>query len=326
MNKKLGLLSFALACLLGTSASAIAGGLGEDAGSLKDSIYAGVPVPAPSPIPMYSAEWYVRADFGYSLSTDSGASSSGPGFTTFGDGLDGPAMLSLGFGRYITPNIRAEFSLDLRNDYKVGPNEQSYSGVVTEAATSVLNGGPGGTNRHYYDVTRNDEVRIGNYTGLVNLYYDFRNHTRFTPYVGGGAGIVIHTLKRAHRESAVCNHSTNDTTGTEINYQASLADTTPVCASAGTLPGGDTEANSTDTNTFPSQSDNVETGYGFAASLMAGVAVEIGHDMLLDLSYRYMWMGGDVKIIAPTLDHTNTVSIGDITEHQLRVGVRWNIN
>lgn len=330
MKNKLTCLSLGLACLMGASASAVAGGMGNDAGGLKDSIYEGVPVPAPSPIPMYSAEWYVRADVGYSYATDAGVTTSGPGFFAYDNNRDGPAMVSLGFGRYVTPNIRAEFLVDLRNDYKVGASDQSYRGIITEPATSRVRGGPGGTNRHYYDVTRSDEVRIGHYTGLLNLYYDFKNSTRFTPYVGGGAGVVIHTMKRRYRESAICQFSTNDTTGAQVTYQAdplgAPPDTTPVCASAGQLPGGDTEANSTDTNNYVSNRSYTETGYGLAASLTAGVAMEIGNDMLVDVGYRYMWMGGDVKIIAPTLNTSSNINIGASTEHQLRVGLRWNIN
>ena len=326
MTKKLACLTLGIACLVGAGVPAMAGGFDDEAGGLKDSIYDGVPVPAPQPIPEYEADYYMRADLGYSVSTASGATSSGQGFVVEGDGLDGPYAVSFGFGRYITSNVRGEIAFDIRNSYEVGAQDQGYLGVVTEDATSILNGGPGGTNRHYYDADRTDEVRIGHYTGMVNLYYDFKNGSRFTPYLGGGLGLVIHTMRRSHQEGATCNHSTNDTTGPEVEYQVSLIDTTPACTTGAILPGGDSDTNASDTTNYASVSNEVETAYGLAANVMAGFSYDLGRGKMLDLNYRYFWMGGGLDIVAPALNGTNRVTIEDSSEHQLRVGMRVNIN
>lgn len=58
----------------------------------------------------------------------------------------------------------------------------------------------------------------------------------------------------------------------------------------------------------------------FAWALMAGVAVEMGHNVMLDLNYRYLHLGA-----AGTKPGAGVVSahLGRIANHEFRAGLRW---
>jgi len=70
-----------------------------------------------------------------------------------------------------------------------------------------------------------------------------------------------------------------------------------------------------------------------AASLMAGVSYNIAANTKLDLNYRYLYVGGyDVNMNinrtqgVDTTSTSSTLKIGDQHEHQIRAGLRWDIN
>lgn len=56
-----------------------------------------------------------------------------------------------------------------------------------------------------------------------------------------------------------------------------------------------------------------------AWSLMAGVATDIGRGMKLDVGYRYLNMG---DVAASNAAAGYSVKINDVSEHQVKVGVR----
>jgi hypothetical protein len=88
-------------------------GSGGAFGSVKDYRNAAVPVPAPSPMPTPNKDWYIRGDFGYNFATNADIATTGAVLSPEpGQNLDGFLFGSVGFGRYITPNMRAELSLD----------------------------------------------------------------------------------------------------------------------------------------------------------------------------------------------------------------------
>lgn len=133
---------------------------------------------------------------------------------------------------------------------------------------------------------------------LANMYYDFDFGGRVTPYIGGGVGFAHH------------------------NFTDGI-----LWDSAGT------------TGTVGSHSSTV-----FAAALMAGASVAItgGHSnccastkdvvvssnrgLMLDVGYRFVYEGeaktGDTVWAGQKLDP----KIDDIISHELRVGLRYNIN
>ena len=74
--------------------------------------------------------------------------------------------------------------------------------------------------------------------------------------------------------------------------------------------------------------DNV----GLAAALMAGVSFSFDHRWALDVGYRALYLEGTsstittpsfVSVLNPT--QRSVATLGDTWEHQVRVGVRFNI-
>lgn len=59
-----------------------------------------------------------------------------------------------------------------------------------------------------------------------------------------------------------------------------------------------------------------------AYALTAGVSYDMGRSTYLDFNYRYVWIEGtDAEMAVGRTNHT--VSIGDLSEHQLRAGIRY---
>jgi opacity protein-like surface antigen len=136
---------------------------------------------------------------------------------------------------------------------------------------------------------------------LANLYYDFNRGGRFVPYIGAGVGF-------AHNETGA----------------GSIAG--PCGCEDGSINKGSSNS--------------------FAAAAMAGlswrirgggttyvggmkdepVAVSSGHALYLDFGYRFLYLGdvntGDVAWDAPPIEP----KVNNITAHQIRVGLRYDLN
>lgn len=136
---------------------------------------------------------------------------------------------------------------------------------------------------------------------LANLYYDINRGGRFMPYIGGGVGF-------AHNETS---------SGT----------VDPDCGCEGTIGGGSS-------NSFAAAG---MAGFawrirGGETSYMGGmkdepVAVSSGNALYLDVGYRFLYLG-DVKTGAAEWDinEVDHVKVKDVTAHQIRVGLRYDLN
>lgn len=136
---------------------------------------------------------------------------------------------------------------------------------------------------------------------LANLYYDFNRGGRFMPYIGGGVGF-------AH----------NETSGGTINT---------VCGCDGTVDGGSS-------NSFAAAGMA-----GFSWRLRGGeprymgglkdepVAVSSGNALYLDVGYRFLYLG-DVNTgeLAWDGNSVNEAKVKDVTAHQIRIGLRYDLN
>jgi opacity protein-like surface antigen len=74
--------------------------------------------------------------------------------------------------------------------------------------------------------------------------------------------------------------------------------------------------------------DNVSK-WNFAWALHAGVAYHVTPNFTVELAYRYLDMGngltGDLRTFDGTNNINNPTTFKDITSHDLKLGVRWNL-
>jgi opacity protein-like surface antigen len=198
MKTKLAGLTIATVATFAVAGPAVAGGDVIYTG-VKDPYAAAVAVPAPMPIPEYEADFYVRFDTGAAWLSDGTTDEFGTDMTIKGVSEIEPLEFgSIGAGWYITPSIRAELQVDLftRGDVVSGQTQfsETLSFDVGLADPDVVT----------YNVVRRDSVKYEQDTGMLNFYYDFRNSTRFTPYVGAGIGATYRRLERTASEVASC--------------------------------------------------------------------------------------------------------------------------
>lgn len=72
------------------------------------------------------------------------------------------------------------------------------------------------------------------------------------------------------------------------------------------------------------EASNKSTTVTLAAAAMVGFTYDLGNSALLDINYRYLHIGGS-DIGLNIADSRSTVSFDAQNEHQLRAGVRFNI-
>jgi opacity protein-like surface antigen len=87
------------------------------------------------------------------------------------------------------------------------------------------------------------------------------------------------------------------------------------------------------TQTFSSNVDGVADSVSqrsndiqFAAAAMVGVTYDVSSFWAIDVSYRYMHIGGSQVTLDPLNLPASTVEIGDINEQQIRAGLRFYVN
>jgi opacity protein-like surface antigen len=279
-------------------------------GSVKDYKNAAVPVPAPTPSSVANKDWYIRGDVGYNISSNADATASGPlsspGFSASqSQSLDGFLFGSVGFGRYISQNVRAELSLDWRPNRTVTHGTQSYT-ITKKQAGAVA----GTTDVMTYAITQTDDAVSTDQNIFANLYYDFANSSRFTPYIGAGIGVDQRRLKRVSSQDPSCASTTNYDDAT----QAPTGPATLGC------PAGAPTA----TRYINRKEDGF--AYGVAAALMIGAAYEVGPGVLIDSGYRMVWQGAEIEQSAQGFDGSTSIRISDRLDHEWRTGIRIDLN
>jgi opacity protein-like surface antigen len=134
---------------------------------------------------------------------------------------------------------------------------------------------------------------------LANLYYDFRPFERFTPYVGIGLGAAHH---RAGGGSITTACGVCSTFGDDSNWSA-----------AGALMAG--------------VSLRIDRGARAPVSIKddRGSVVEPGR-LHVDVGYRYLYLGdAHTGNLTGTTFATPGPRVDDITAHEIRIGLRWDI-
>jgi opacity protein-like surface antigen len=130
-----------------------------------------------------------------------------------------------------------------------------------------------------------DRIKLDRVVGLANLYWDILPRGVVTPYIGAGIGIVYNDISRTHL-------TTEDDGGG------------PVTVKSGS---------------------GKETGVGLAAALMAGGSFSLSPAWAVDVSYRALYLEGGSVRAALNTGEVSTAKIDDVWEHQVRVGLRFNI-
>ncbi len=280
---------------------------------------AAVPVPAPYPVPDGPSGWYLRADIGLARQSDESASErglvygAGNGFTSssvtgagfgsssswFNKDFDTTITYGVGVGYHWSTYWRSDLTIERRGnaEYRMRGNyryQQHFAdppplppAPLTYSADPnlVVNG------------VTSDTTSLKSGVFMANTYYDWKNRSAFTPYVGAGLGIAYLTLDRQHT-----------TIESECN-----ATTDPTCALQTVLPA----------RSFSAAGD--VTRLTFAGALTTGFSYAITPVTSVDVNYRFLYIpGSNIDIIVN--GNQSRLSFADITEHQLRAGLRWDIN
>jgi opacity protein-like surface antigen len=319
MNTKLSGLTLGFAIATLAVSPAMAGGDVIYQG-IKDPHAAAVPVPAPIPVELYDPEYYVRLDVGGAF-IGSGVDEVGtPNDIRSPGSIEAIESGGIGFGRYITPSIRAEFTVDLYTKADLGESSaNTYIDSLQGVGIDDAAGNPT-TDTRTYDVTRLEQIKYEQDLGLVSLYYDIKNHSRFTPYVGAGLGVTYRQLTRTATEQANCRDTHNsDTTpgGVEEGYHPPApAAYAPYC--------GNTQSSLPITQTLSSEEEIKR--WDIAAAAMAGFSVEVSDNILWDTGYRVVWQNNTLSSSSPSISGNSKVELDDTIQHQIRTGIRLNIN
>jgi opacity protein-like surface antigen len=320
--------NFAAACAvsialisIGASAPALAADMaGNGHGSMKDRGRGGTPVPAPMPVEEHY-KYYIGGGLGYTVRAsgdmDLTAGGVAGGLPIGGHGdLNGPFVFSAFAGRYITPSLRTEIGLDLRSGQNRS-RSMSYNARLSGTGDFGTPTTPDvRTVTNNYAVDRTEDVRLRNNTLMLNVYYDMNRGGRFNPYFGAGVGISHLQFSRNTTEYANCvDGGTHPITGV------------PVGCWGGTTPGLPTGA-------VGISSSNAETGFGFAAALMAGLTYNLSERTHLDFGYRLMYQGAKAAVSSASLGPCvngcgatgiSIMNVGSRIDHEIRTGLRWDL-
>jgi opacity protein-like surface antigen len=272
-------------------------------GGIKD--YRGVPVPAPRPY-AETFKWYLRADAGGGWVSEPDVKEDGLMFGLDRMVAEGPpfgmnsAWFNPDFDTFAVGGVGAgaylspRFRADVTVDVRTKSTIDAYgSYTYTIEPTPALP-------NHRINATVRDHTDVRTTLALANVYWDLAERgSRLVPYIGAGVGFAVRSLDRRH--------STYETTFDMV----------------ANAPIGTTEI------TGKSKAHQLAP----AASVTAGVGYTLGPGMVIDLNYRYAYIG-DVdfstglslgRVVAGTSSAESRMTLGETHEHTIRAGVRWNV-
>jgi opacity protein-like surface antigen len=156
-------------------------------------------------------------------------------------------------------------------------------------------GGPPAPSGNFVEGTVRDNIDVRNTVALANLYYDLSQRgSGVTPYIGAGVGFAVRSIDRDHLSTEVIEDGGGAVVGTG--------------------------------NTFSGTGKAHQVAP--AAAVMAGLAYSVSPGTVIDLSYRFTWIGSvdmSTRISNGTDTYNSRLTIGDNFDHQIRAGLRWNV-
>jgi opacity protein-like surface antigen len=292
MTLKRAILGLGLACLAALSSPATAADWTRGANTAYRSMY----VPAPRPVPE-TFTWYLRADIGLGLQHGLSLSEDG---VVYGDTPPFEAATPFGMSS-------AWFNDDFDTFFVGGVGVGMYfsprwRGDITVDARTATKGDAEGTYSYpivglpgnFVDGTVRENIDVRNTVALLNLYLDLSQRgSGVTPYIGAGVGFAVRSIDR--------DHTTVEAFDDGVNSPAPFG---------------------------------VYTGQGKAhqvapaAAVMAGLAYSVSPGTVIDLNYRFTWIGSvdaAMRISNGTDTYNSRLTIGDSFDHQIRAGLRWNV-
>ncbi|MFM9846222.1 MAG: outer membrane protein [Hyphomicrobiaceae bacterium] len=264
-----------------------------------NSAYRSMYVPAPAPVPE-TFKWYVRADLGMGLQHDLSISENG---LLFGDTATTEAAAPFGmssswfnddFDTFFVGGVGVGmyFSPRWRGDITV--DARTATSADADAANSFAQFSGGVATGNTVRQTIREDTDVRNTVALANLYYDLSQRgSGVTPYIGAGFGFAVRSIDRDHLTTEVI----DDGIG-------------------GLTPG----------NTYSGTGKAHQVAP--AAAVMAGLAYSVSPGTVIDIGYRFTWIGSvdmSTRISNGTDTYNSRLTIGDSFDHQIRAGLRWNV-
>jgi opacity protein-like surface antigen len=203
---------------------------------------------------------------------------------------------TIGAGLYIAPGFRADITVDFRRQ-----RDARISGSYNYTQYALVPG-PATPTGLIVEDSSSDTTRYQGTVAMINGYWDLSTHGAFTPYIGAGIGLVFDEIDRSQEAS-------------EFTVDPTTSPAVPTAL-----------------RSFGAT--NHDSSVGFAAALMAGLGYSLGPRAVLDFNYRLQYLQGfdtSMWIAAPqgptsmATSYSSRVSVGDLWEHQIRAGIRWNL-
>jgi opacity protein-like surface antigen len=312
--------SLGAVALLAIVGPALAGDLSNGApGGIRDYGSGGVPVPVPAPYEE-TFKWYTRADVGTGFKHSGRFAIEGlPAEVTQPADWHEHSILSFGFGRYITPSFRTEFTLDYRTPRNIASGSKSLADITktvrladgsatlpSGASITVIN-----LQTNIYSGVQDENTNYQNSTFLMSGFYDFNRDGRLRPYVGAGVGLARHELNRNGSIVYTC-------------YDGNMSSTPIANPTIITNTGCDTSNGKPPlAATYTTVTHKTATGWGVAAQVSAGVTYDLTPRTHWDTGYRMLWQSGRVGVASA--DGLSTIRVQDRTDHEVRTGIRWDV-
>ncbi|WP_342738099.1 outer membrane beta-barrel protein [Bradyrhizobium sp. B117] len=277
--------------------------LAAGAASLISSMAFAADMPIAAPPPMYSPPappadfggWYLRGDIGFSnqsvksvRKSDEAAYSQLSSFSQTTD-FDTAGIFDVGVGYRVNSWFRTDVTAQ-------------YRGKSNFKGTDLLTGSAYGT----------PYSGIDNYNGsksellfLANAYVDLGTWWCVTPFIGAGVG-----ASRVNISSFTDSGAVNPL----VSPGATPSGFPPV-VTAGTHSSYATAASGSKWN--------------FAWAAHAGLAYKVNPSLTLELAYSYVDLGSGTTGALAAYDAAslgNTFKFKDITSHDLKLGVRWDLS
>jgi opacity protein-like surface antigen len=258
-------------------------------------------VPAPAPVPE-TFNWYIRADIGVGITagdaSDHGSFGNGGGGTLDNDFWAATSQRINWFDSSSDPFFQGGIGFGkylsprFRMDVTLDfKSADKYEGAGSFSYAQVNPPPPPFTpTGDTVTVTGIDQLDVIDGVTLINAYLDLVPRGQFTPYIGLGAGFATRIIDRTH-------HSEEEVSG------------------GGSLRTWD--------------GTNKDIQFAPALSATAGLAWAITPGTILDVNYRYTYIGSvDTSMMIVASDASvqrSKITVSESHQHAIRAGLRWNI-